>query len=97
MTKHGRRNRKKSSSEGNDDGKDGHHHHGRKGASNGGTHMPAVPPTTTKNSSGESICGWFSGLSWQDQAAVSSIEDTAFVATLLDLAAGSHHGGKHGT
>ena len=99
MTKHHRRNRKKSHSstettttttggDGNDvtAGKE-------KGTTGSSSEVHDVPPIvfheTTKRTDapGESIRGWFSSLSWEDQTAVCSIEDTAFVASLLDLLA----------
>lgn len=95
MTKNGRRNRRKSCSSAEtganaeSGAKDTTHGVKEKGSTGG--HMPAVPAEATKSTSGDSIRGWFSSLSWEDRAAVSSIEDTAFVATLLDLASSSSH------
>ena len=65
-----------------------------------GSHVPAVPADASKavkSQHSDSIRGWFSSISWQERAAVCSIEDTAFVATLLDLAASSSHHHKSGT
>jgi len=107
MTKNGRRNHRKKpcttadaavNAEGV--GKDTH------GKEKGGkdVRVPAVPVAAAKSphsTSDDSIRGWFSGLSWQDQASVTSIEDTAFVATLFDLASSSsgphHSSGSSGT
>lgn len=86
MTKGGKRNRRKSCSS----AADGEGDSGVKDKT--GTQMSAgAASKATKNTTPDSIRGWFSSLSGQDRAAASSIEDTAFVATLLDLASSSGH------
>lgn len=49
--------------------------------------LPVVgEPSKAKTCTDNAIRVWFSGLSNEDSAYASSIEDTAFVTTLLDLA-----------
>lgn len=65
------------------------------GSSSDAHHVPPAVNDSAKRTGaapGESIRGWFSSLSWEDQTAVCSIEDTAFVASLLDLLTSLSHG-----
>lgn len=91
MTKNGRRNHRKkscSSLESTSNAESvGKENQGKeKGAKD--VHVPAVQaaPKSQHSAKGETIRGWFSSLSWEDRASVTSVEDTAFVTTLLDLA-----------
>ena len=105
MTKNGRRNHRKKScssteSASNVESGGKENHVKEKGAKD--VHLPAVHAAAKSqhSASGESIRGWFSSLSWGDKASVTSIEDTAFVTTLLDLASSwssPHHSSGTGT
>jgi hypothetical protein len=69
--------------------------HGKEKAGRTDAHVPVVhgdASSTSKeqiSSSGDRVRQWFSGLCWEERAAVSCIEDAAFLATLVDLASSS--------
>ena len=64
------------------------------------SHLPALAGSEDgaakgrDSSSRGQVRRWFSSLSWEERASVSSIDDTAFLATLVELASsssGTHH------
>lgn len=100
MTKQARRQRKKSCSSletGMTDHSQGSvkRHDGKQKTVSTEEQKSAIRPTPSDEnsscqtqglSSGNRIRDWFSGLSWEDRSSVMSIQDGAFLATLVDLA-----------